>query len=240
MDISVEKKISVARLAIEEHVREGVILGLGSGSTVEEMIKILAQKVQEQEMNIKCVSTSNRTSSLAKQLGINIVSIDRVDSIDVTIDGTDEFDTSSYNMIKGGGGCLLWEKVIAKASDRMVVIFDEDKCVEKLGKFPLPVEIIPFAENITRQMILQCLRNNHSDPIAIEKRQTSGFKDFITDSGNYIVDVRFEGFIGSPEVVEKELNTIPGVVGNGLFCGIADVAYVGVERSDGVYAIRHS
>ena len=239
MNISTQKKISAAKIAIEDHVRDGIVLGLGSGSTVEEMIKILAQKIEEQKINIKCVSTSRKTSSLATQLGIDTVSIDQVDRIDVSIDGTDEFETNSYNMIKGGGGCLLWERIIAKASDKMVVIFDDDKCVENLGNFPLPVEITPFGENITMQMIFQCLRNNHSYPTEIKKRKVKDSEDFVTDSGNYIVDVRFKGFINSPQNTEKELNTIPGVVENGLFCGVADEAYIGVVGDDGVYAIRH-
>jgi ribose 5-phosphate isomerase A len=195
-------------------------LGLGTGSTVFFLINKLAELVK-QGLEVKCVSTSNQTSDLAKSLGIKIVNLNEVDFIDLTIDGADEVD-KNLNGIKGGGGALLFEKIVASASKKVIWIVDSSKYVEKLGKFPLPVEVIPFGSN----HIIKRFMERGYNPV----RRKNGNNDYFTDSGNEIIDIHLKEIEDSMKL-EKEIKFIPGIVEVGLFNKIADIVIIGRENT---------
>ncbi|MFE5317844.1 ribose-5-phosphate isomerase RpiA [Paenibacillus sp. NPDC056579] len=199
-----------------EYVTDGMIVGLGTGSTAYWAIEALAKRVRE-GLNIRAVASSNHSEQLAKQGGIPLVPFSDIQLIDVTIDGADEVD-SQLNLIKGGGGALLREKILAANSKTFIVIVDESKKVEHLGHFPLPVEIVPFAESLTIRQIQQL-------DCTTTIRTVEG-KPFVTDNGNLIVDCEF-GKILDPIELHKRLNLIPGVVENGLFPLMASKVIVG-------------
>ncbi|MBT2642242.1 ribose-5-phosphate isomerase RpiA [Bacillus sp. ISL-41] len=203
-----EKELVGFRAA--EYIKDGMVVGLGTGSTAYYTIKKLGELVRN-GLNIKGIPTSEQTAALAMENGITLVDFKDVERIDVAIDGADEFD-AELNLIKGGGGALLREKIIANAASAFIVIADSSKGAKKLGDFPLPVEIVTFgAEMISRKIAeLGC------EP----KLRLSGTQPFITDNGNYILDCDFKQ-IESPEELEKQLNMIPGVVENGLFVNMA-------------------
>lgn len=203
-----------------EFVKDGMTLGLGTGSTVFFLVKKLAELVK-QGLNIKCVSTSNQTSVLAKSLGIKIVNLNEVDHIDLTIDGADEVD-KNLNGIKGGGGALLFEKIVAKASNKVIWIVDSSKYVKKLGKFPLPVEIISFG---SKQLLKRFTDNGYKPEI-----RKNGSDIYITDSGNRIIDLHLNEIEDSLKL-EQEIKLIPGVVEVGLFNNIVNMVIVGKENS---------
>ena len=216
--------MKVKRLAAEkavEYVQDGMIIGLGTGSTAYWAIQKLGEKVQK-GLNIQAIATSVLSEKLAQQLGISLISFDQIDQIDLTIDGADEI-TSDGNAIKGGGGALLREKIVAFASKRFIIIVDESKKVDKLGTFPLPVEIVPFGFEITMKHLskLGC-----KPVLRINQREPS-----ITDNGNFIADCRF-GNIESPEKLHDEINRIPGVVENGLFIQMASNVIVGYKDGE--------
>jgi ribose 5-phosphate isomerase A len=165
-------------------------------------------------LDIKCVSTSSTTSSLAKECGIKLIELSETDSIDLTIDGADEIDPQLCG-IKGGGGALLFEKIVALNSKRNIWIADSSKLVETLGKFPLPIEVIPFGS----QRVFRILNEMNLNPV-IRKKDNQVYK---TDSGNIIMDLN-TGAISDPQVLDRELKLISGVVETGIFCGIADMA----------------
>ncbi len=198
------KKIA-AEKAVEE-IKDGMIVGLGTGSTVYWAIKKIGERVKD-GLNIRAISTSLQTENLAKQLNIPIIAAAEIDVIDLDIDGADEIDEQG-NLIKGGGGALLREKIIAANSKKFIVIADESKQKKKLGQFPLPVEIVPFAFELTVKKIqaLGCavtIRNSNQ-------------KNFITDNGNLVADCKFN-VINDPEVLDTQLHSIAGVVETGLF-----------------------
>ena len=208
------------RIAAEkavELIEDGMIIGLGTGSTVKYALKKIGERVSK-GLNIKGIPTSNQTKKLAMEYQIPLTSLDEHNEIDLTIDGADEID-SDLNLIKGGGGALTREKIIAYHSKKVLIIADDSKVVKSLGiDFPLPVEIVKFAWQATKKSLekFECectLRKIFDDP-------------FITDNGNYIIDCEFNR-ISEPEQLEQELNMIPGVVENGLFIGLADKAIVG-------------
>lgn len=203
-----------------EYVKDGMILGLGTGSTVFFLVNKLAELVK-QGLKVNCVSTSNQTSELAKSLGIKISNLNEVDKIDLTIDGADEVD-SNLNGIKGGGGALLYEKIVAKASKKVIWIIDSSKYVKKLGKFPLPVEIISFGSN----QLLKKFDELGFNP----KLRKSGEKYFITDAKNLIVDLNLNKIDDSIDL-EKKIKLMPGVVEVGLFNNIADMIVIGKDNS---------
>jgi ribose 5-phosphate isomerase A len=205
------EKQEVGEKAVE-YVKDGMVVGLGTGSTVFYSIKKLGQLVQ-QGLSIKGVPTSEQTKHLAIELGIPLVSFDEIVQIDVAIDGADEVDPD-LNLIKGGGGALLREKIIAAAAKTFIVVADSDKDVDTLGTFPLPIEVVPFGYEMTVKHIRE-LGGSH------KLRQKDG-APFMTDNGNYIVDSSFLE-ITHPRELEKNLNLIPGVVENGLFVGMADI-----------------
>lgn len=211
--------INVKQLAAEkavEYVEDGMKVGLGTGSTAYWAIRKLGERVSE-GLKITAVATSRASEEQARELGIPLVAFGDIDSLDLTIDGADELD-NSLQLIKGGGGALLREKIVASNSTRMIVIADEGKVVSTLGKFPLPVEIVPFAWEWTVAELakLGCqpeLRRN-------------GEELYKTDNGNYIADCRFEAIESAPKLA-LTIQSIPGVVDHGLFIGIAAMAIVG-------------
>lgn len=203
-----------------EFIEDGMTLGLGTGSTVFFLVNKLGELVK-QGIKVKCVSTSNQTSELARNLGIKIVNLNEVDHIDLTIDGADEVD-KNLNGIKGGGGALLFEKIVAASSQRVIWIVDSSKYVDKLGKFPLPIEVIPFGSN----HLLKRFTDSGYNP-AIRKK---GSDIYITDSGNKIIDLHLNEIEDSLKL-EQEIKLIPGVVEVGLFNNIANMVIVGKENS---------
>ena len=203
-----------------EFIKDGMTIGLGTGSTVYFLVNKLAESVK-QGLNVTCVSTSKQTSELAKSLGIKIINLNEVDHLDLTIDGADEVD-GNLNGIKGGGGALLFEKIVAAASKKVIWIVDSSKYVKKLGKFPLPVEVIPFGS----KQILKRFNDRGYNP---EVRK-NGSDIFITDSGNEIIDLHLNKIEDSLKL-EQEIKLIPGVVEVGLFNNIANMVIVGKENS---------
>lgn len=215
--------INVKQLAAEkavEYVEDGMKVGLGTGSTAYWAIRKLGERVQ-QGLKITAVATSRASEEQARELGIPLVAFGDVDHLDLTIDGADELD-GRLQLIKGGGGALLREKIVAMGSTRMIVVADESKAVETLGKFPLPVEIVPFAWEWTVAELakLGCK----------PELRRSGDELYKTDNGNYIADCRFEAIASAPELA-MSLQGIPGVVEHGLFIGIAGLAIIG--KNDG-------
>lgn len=198
-------------------------LGLGTGSTASVFVELLGAQVSR-GLSVLCVPTSEQTRVLASRLGIPLTTLDETPLLDLTIDGADELD-SELRLIKGGGGALLREKIVATASDRMVVIADVSKKVDKLGAFRLPVEVARFGATATRNMI-EMLAADSGCQGEIAQRLLSDGSPFVTDGGNYIFDCAF-GQIEDPESLDEALKFIPGVVENGLFLGIADVAVIG-------------
>lgn len=209
-----------------EFVEDGMKLGLGTGSTAAWMVRCLADRIDKEGLRVKGVPTSNRTADLAKELGIETISLDQAGQLDLTIDGTDEFD-ENLNLVKGGGGALLQEKVVAAASDKMIVIADTGKSVNQLGKFPLPVEVLGFGINSSQSLVEKLLHSQDVDQSIIKTRM-SNHLPFITDEGNYILDLHL-GRIGDPATLNVTLNQVPGVVENGLFVNMCDLILIGDE-----------
>ncbi|MEM1689128.1 MAG: ribose-5-phosphate isomerase RpiA [Candidatus Hadarchaeales archaeon] len=203
-----------AATAAVELVEPGMTVGLGSGTTMAEVVKALARK----KIKAKYVPSSEQIAKLASRLGLKLYELGG--ELDLTIDGADEIDTS-FNMIKGKGGALTREKILAKAAKKVVIVVDRTKLVKKLGKKnPIPVEVIPFSLRFTSEEI----KRLGGKP----ELRLSGEKPFVTDNGNYILDVRFKK-ITNPKSLEKKLNEIPGVVENGIFTDLADIVIVGHE-----------
>ena len=209
-----------------EFVEDGMKLGLGTGSTAAWMVRCLADRIDKEGLKVKGVPTSNRTADLAKELGIETISLDQAGQLDLTIDGTDEFD-ENLNLVKGGGGALLQEKVVAAASDKMIVIADTGKSVNQLGKFPLPVEVLGFGINSSQSLVEKLLHSQDVDQSIIKTRMLNNLP-FVTDEGNYILDLHL-GRIGDPATLNVTLNQVPGVVENGLFVNMCDLILIGDE-----------
>ena len=208
-----EMKKIVAETAVDTYVKDGMNVGLGTGSTAYYAIKRIGQLVTENGYKLTCVATSVQSEELAKECGITVVDIDDVDKLDVTIDGADEVDPK-MNLVKGLGGALLREKIVAAATVKEIIVADESKLVPKLGtKAPLPVEVLRFGNKHTSFG----LRRQRCEPVL---RMKDG-KPFITDGGNYIYDCRFPEGIDNPFFVESRIDVIPGVVENGLFLNTA-------------------
>ena len=226
-------KESAARAALDL-VEDGMQLGLGSGSTAARFVDALGEKVTL-GLRVVCVPTSELTRVQAEGLGIPLTTLDETPRLDLTVDGADEID-DQLRLIKGGGGALLREKIVATASDRMVVIADESKVVTMLGAYPLPVEVVRFGLLATMRLIeaIAVETGCHGE---IKLRPGKGDAPFVTDQGNLIVDCAF-GAIREPEVLAFGLKRIPGVVEHGLFLGIADLAIV--AGSGGVNLLRRA
>jgi len=228
----IDKAKFVAAKQAAEYVEDGMRVGLGTGSTAAWLVKCLGEKVAE-GLKISGVPTSTRTAELAREVGIDVISLDEAKWLDVTIDGADEFD-GNLNLIKGGGGALLQEKIVATASDQMIVIADASKQVETLGAFPLPIEVIPFGWQTTKTLVEETLVG-----LDVLGRSTSlrmnGEAPYYTDEGNHILDLHLNR-IGNARQLSLVLNQIPGVVENGLFIDICDVVVIG--HGDGRVELR--
>ncbi|WP_417241521.1 ribose-5-phosphate isomerase RpiA [Celeribacter sp.] len=214
----------VASKRAVEFVEDGMKLGLGTGSTAAWMVRCLAERIREEGLNVVGVPTSTRTAELARSLGIKVISLDEAKWLDLTIDGADEFD-AELNLIKGGGGALLQEKIVATASDQMIVITDAAKEVEHLGAFPLPIEVIPFGWQTTKTLVEEALGS--MDVLGQSSTlRMNGEVPFVTDEGNHIVDLHLQR-IGNARQLALVLNQVPGVVENGLFIDICDKVIIG-------------
>jgi len=208
-------KQAAAQKAIE-YIKDGMTVGLGTGSTAFWVIQYLAQEIKN-GMKVTAVATSKETEKLAAECGIPITEMDAVDHIDIDVDGADEVDVR-LNLVKGGGGALLREKIVAFNSHGFIVVVDESKMVDSLGKFPLPVEVIPFGwEHTARHLAsLGCT----------SMQRKSGAAPYITDNGNYILDCHFNS-IPDPAYLQAKINAVPGVVESGLFVKMATRIIVG-------------
>ncbi|WP_028596218.1 ribose-5-phosphate isomerase RpiA [Paenibacillus assamensis] len=213
------KRIAAERAV--DYIQDGMVVGLGTGSTAYWAIQKLGLKVQE-GLRIKAIATSIQSEELARELGVSLVSFSEMNEIDITIDGADEVD-QELNLIKGGGGALLREKIVAAASKQLIVIVDESKLVKRLGAFPLPVEIVPFGHEVT----IKKLYDLGCEP---RLRQINN-ETYITDNSNYIVDCHF-GHIEDPQQLHNKLNLIPGVVDNGLFVNMTSRVVVGYQGGE--------
>ncbi|MEM1161273.1 MAG: ribose-5-phosphate isomerase RpiA [Pseudomonadota bacterium] len=207
-----------------EWVEDGMKLGLGTGSTAKWFVDLLAPHLADTGKRVVGVPTSSRTRTQAEGLGIPLSTLGELGSLDVTIDGADEFDPA-LNLIKGGGGALLQEKIVASSSDRMVVITDPSKEVASLGAYDLPVEVICFGWQATVGAIAEVLEPADVDGREIVMRM-EGDQPYVTDEGHYIFDLKL-GRIGDPDILGISLNQVPGVVETGLFCGLASVVIIG-------------
>ncbi|MCR8546567.1 ribose-5-phosphate isomerase RpiA [Salipiger sp. P9] len=220
----IDKAKFVAAKRAAEFVEDGMRVGLGTGSTAAWLVRCLGEMVREDGLKFRGVPTSTRTAELAREVGIEVISLDEARWLDLTIDGADEFD-AELNLIKGGGGALLQEKIVATASDQMIVIADAAKEVETLGAFPLPVEVIPFGWTASQALLEEALVSMD----VMGRKSTlrmNGDRAFLTDEGNYILDLHLAR-IGNPRQLALVLNQIPGVVENGLFIDICDQVVIG-------------
>ena len=220
MDLEDQKRAAAARAL--EFVRPGMRLGLGSGSTAKHFVELLAQRVRG-GLDVITVATSETTHSDAERLGILLTSLDETPQLDLTVDGADEI-APDLSLIKGGGGALLREKIVASASARMIVIADESKWVSSLGRFPLPVEVVPFGLGATRRAIEAAVAAVGCTGPALLRRAKDGHA-FVTDGGHWILDAALER-IADPKSLAERLDGIAGVVEHGLFIGLAHAAII--------------
>ncbi len=228
-----ELKRQAAARALE-YVSDGMKLGLGTGSTARHFVELLGARVRE-GLDVIGVPTSEATRQDALRCGIHLTTLDDIDRLDLTVDGADEIDPQ-LNLIKGGGGALLREKIVASASDRMIVIADDSKWVETLGNFPLPIEVVPFGIAATRRAIATVFAEcGVSGDMRLRKGRDG--HAFVTDSGHWIIDAHLGRIVNAPRLAQS-LNSIPGVAEHGLFIGLASAAVLAggqgirlVERS---------
>ncbi|HEX9794839.1 MAG TPA: ribose-5-phosphate isomerase RpiA [Planctomycetota bacterium] len=201
-------------------VADGMHLGLGTGSTVSHFLDALAGRVRAEGLKVSGVPTSEATATRARELGLAITSLDEVQVLDLVVDGADEVDLE-FRLVKGGGGALLREKIVAAAGKRVAIIVGEGKRVARLGTtFLLPVEILPFGHRVTTAKVAAC----GCLPFL---RRTEGDRPFVTDNGNWILDCKFAEGIEKPEALHAQVSQIPGVAEIGLFLGLCDVLIVG-------------
>lgn len=210
-----QEKEAAARASLH-FVKDGQVVGLGTGSTATHFIKLLGEQVKN-GLRVRGIPTSVRSRELAESLGIPLTTLDECQEIAVTVDGADEVDPE-LRLIKGGGGALLREKIVASATKQMVVVADATKQVQKLGKFPLPVEVIKFAQALVAKRITAL-------GAQVQLRTGADGKPFLTDENNHILDCRF-GEIQDPVALARQLSDMPGVVEHGLFIGFASVVLV--------------
>jgi ribose 5-phosphate isomerase A len=224
MDRDEEKK-TAARASVD-YVRDGMIVGLGTGSTAEHAIRFLAGRVRD-GLHIRAIASSIRSQQLAASLGISVHSLDEFPQLDLYIDGADEVDPQ-LNLIKGGGGALLREKIVASAAKRFVVIADSSKRVEVLGKFPLPVEVVAFAEALVARKVTAL-------GATVRLRKDAEGNPYRTDEGHRILDCQFVEIV-DPPALARILSDMPGVMEHGLFIGMAEVVLFG--RGNEVVELR--
>lgn len=214
-------KMSTFNDALDQ-IKDGMIVGIGSGSTIELLVPKIAEKLEQEQIKITGVCTSNKTAFIAKELGIRIIDVNDVDHIDIAIDGADEID-NDLNLIKGGGGALFREKVIDAMAERFVVLADDSKCVDYLGQtFKLPVEVDKF------NWLLVAKRIKAYDDLKVKRRMVDDVP-FITDNGNYILDVVLNEGINAADMHEFLIHLI-GVLETGYFLNVADQAIIGTTN----------
>jgi len=230
MDIEAQKRAAAARAL--EFVRPGMRLGLGTGSTARPFVELLAERVRA-GLDVVGVPTSEATRAQAERLGIPLTTLDETPELDMTVDGADEI-APDLSLIKGGGGALLREKIVASASARMVVIADESKWVATLGRFPLPVEVVPFGLAATRRAVEAASAAAGAPGPALLRRGKDGHA-FVTDQGHWILDAALER-ISDPKALADRLAAIAGVVEHGLFIGLAQIAVL--AGADGVRVVE--
>ena len=223
MNIDQQKRAAAARAL--EFVEPGMRLGLGTGSTARHFVELLAERVRE-GLRIVAVPTSEETQRDAQRLGVPLTSLDETPALDLTVDGADEI-APDLALVKGGGGALLREKIVASASARMVVIADESKWVRVLGRFPLPIEVVPFGLAVIRTAVEAACAAAGSPGPALLRRNKDGHA-FVTDGGHWILDAAL-GRISDPRELAARLRAITGVVEHGLFIGLARTALVAGE-----------
>lgn len=219
--MSDDLKRQAAAAALSE-IRSGMRVGLGTGSTARQFVDLLGARVRE-GLDVLCVPTSEATAAQARGLGIPLTSLDETPELDLTIDGADEIGPH-LSLIKGGGGALLREKMVAAASHQMVVIADRSKLVDVLGRFPLPIEVNRFGLRVTRLAVERVARE-YGAAGAVQLRLDAAGQPFVTDGGHLLLDAFF-GRISRPEALSTSLHDIPGVVEHGLFLGLCQRAYV--------------
>ncbi len=213
------KKLAAAKAV--GYIRSGMTLGLGTGSTAYWAIQGIGEQVKN-GLSVRAIATSIQSESLARELNIPIVPFSEIDHLDVTIDGADEVD-EQLNLIKGGGGALLREKIVASATRFYIIIVDESKLVRQLGKFPLPVEVAPFWWELTFRRLVELG--------GAPRMRISGDAPFLTDNQHYILDTTF-GLIGDPEALHEQVSGITGVMEDGFFIDMADIVIAGLAGGD--------
>jgi len=221
--IEIGKK-NAAEKAVVENIKENIVVGIGSGSTVVYAVNKIAELNKKNNLNLKCIPSSFQSYQLIIENGLNLVSLDQYPEIDLDIDGADEID-KDLNLIKGGGGCLVQEKIIASNSKKLVIIADFRKVSEKLGenwRNGVPIEVIPMAY----KPIMKKLENLEGKPVLRMAQSKAG--PLVSDNGNFIIDVDF-GTIKNPSELNNKIRLIPGVVDTGLFINMASKAYIGKE-----------
>jgi ribose 5-phosphate isomerase A len=232
MDLEAQKRTAAARAI--EFVQPGMRLGLGTGSTAKYFVELLAERVRA-GLDIMAVPTSEATRALADRLGIALTTLDETRELDLTVDGADEI-APDLTLIKGGGGALLREKIVASASAQMVVIADQSKWVAVLGRFPLPVEIVPFAAEVTRRAVEAATAEMGCPGPAVLRKGQNGLA-FVTDGGHWVLDAQLQS-IPDPQALAARLAAVPGVMEHGLFIGLAGTAIV--AGPDGVRFIERA
>jgi ribose 5-phosphate isomerase A len=230
-----ELKRQAAARALEQ-VRDGMKLGLGTGSTAKHFVELLGERVRS-GLDVVGVPTSEATRIDAERCGIPLTTLDEIDRLDLTVDGADEIDPA-LNVIKGGGGALLREKIVAAASDRMIVIADESKWADVLGRFPLPVEVVPFGLAATRRAMNRAFAESGVSGRMVVREAKDGHV-FVTDGGHWIVDAHLGRIADAPRLAGL-LNAIPGVVEHGLFIGLASTAVLAGANGIRVVGQRQS
>jgi ribose 5-phosphate isomerase A len=230
MDADAQKRAAAARAV--EFVRPGMRLGLGTGSTAKHFVELLGDRVRS-GLNIIAVPTSETTFVDAKRCGIPLATLDEVPELDLTIDGADEIGPDLC-LIKGGGGALLREKIVASASARMIVIADQSKWVPELGRFPLPIEVVSFGLAATQRAVEKAVRTTQQLGALTLRRRQDGVV-FVTDGGHWILDAALAR-IDDPAALAHAISSVPGVVEHGLFIGLAHMAIIG--GPDGVNIVE--
>src|SRR5579871_5838294 len=213
------KKLAAAKAV--EFIRSGMTIGLGTGSTAYWAIQGIGEQVRN-GLSIRAIATSVQSDTLARELGIPMIPFSEIDHLDITIDGADEVD-EALNLIKGGGGALLREKIVASATRFYIIIVDESKLVRQLGRFPLPVEVAPFGWELTMRRLAALGCTPH--------RRLSGDQPFLTDNQHYILDCAF-GAIADPAALHRQVSDITGVMEDGFFIGMADIVVAGSPEGD--------
>jgi ribose 5-phosphate isomerase A len=232
MNAEVQKRAAAARAV--EFVRPGMRLGLGTGSTARHFVELIGERVRA-GLDVVAVPTSQATRADAERLGIPLTTLDETPELDITVDGADEI-APDLSLIKGGGGALLREKIVAAASARMIVIADASKWVDALGRFPLPIEVTPFGLTATRRAVEKAIAPIWAGAPLILRHGKDGHP-FVTDGGHWIIDATL-GRIDDPKALANALSAIPGVMEHGLFIGLAHVAIL--AGADGVRVVeRH-